>query len=130
MTDYSAACPACNQVITDPILSLDASLIEEYGRWRSEHFYNLLLVDKDNLPQEVEVKGRTFEVVQITRADPGSYGEFYQGYSGEGFVIFKLEGVHYKKEFTVDSYDGAHFEPGNLAVVTPQERTITTYVYE
>lgn len=63
-----------------------------------------------------------------------SYGEAYQGWEGEAYIIFavvdKENNIRYfKKSGTVDSYLGVSWD-GKFAEVQPTPKTVVEYEYK
>jgi hypothetical protein len=132
MSDYGAACPTCGTPAEE--LSSEAGIdvllmakIPGVPEWMANTGYEGLLDTEPN--DYFNRAGRAFIVVHIEREAPNSYGEFYQGYEGDGYIIFQETGygIFYRKDFRQDSYGHVHFSHGNLKKVIGKTKTITTW---
>lgn len=93
-----------------------------------------LNMGKNNAYVSIGDKTALVEVVESDAEDGSdSYGEPYQGWTGEASLVFKVldngQPRFFKKLGTVDSYSGISWD-GRFAEVFPTEKTTTIYEYK
>lgn len=129
MADYTPACPTCGATIKDVkdnLKVLDSLLMAQNGKYYSQQWYEDLLdggaESKFSHPTLGEIT-----VHYVTEKEPDSYGDYIDG---DGHLVFEVQGMFLKKEFSYNSYGTTTWSDDAPRKVSKTAKTVTVYSYE